>query len=142
MSASADLRSVFDAALPLVERWIALREQFAALRDAATAKGIDWGQVKALAKAHAEDAVEGSGKRVARIVEKADYAASYADMLGLTKLNEKKSFADRSGPARPVASEPAARSADASAAPFAGAGTEIPDLPAFLDRRKMAEGAA
>lgn len=94
MSTSSDLKGLFTEALPLIDRWLDLRDEFAALRDAATAKGIDWGQVKALAKAHAEDARDesGEGKRVRRIIDKADYASAYADMLGLAKLNEKNSF--------------------------------------------------
>lgn len=83
MSATSDLKAVFTETVPLVERWIDLRDEFAALRDAATAKGLDWGQIKALAKAHVEDAEAGETKRVARIIEKAEYASSYAEMLRL-----------------------------------------------------------
>ncbi len=61
------------------------------MRDAATEKGLDWSQVKALLKAQAQDERDGGdGKRVNRIIEKADFASAYADMLGLgaAKMNE------------------------------------------------------
>jgi hypothetical protein len=65
-------------------------EQIAALREVATAKGLDWSQLKALMKAQIQDEREesGDGKRVRKIVEKAEFASAYADMLGLANINE------------------------------------------------------
>lgn len=89
MSTAKDLKDLFSAGRPLVEQWLDIAEQFAALRDAAREKGLDWGQIKALLKAQVQDERDGEGKRVAKIIEKADFASSYADMLGLGKMNEK-----------------------------------------------------
>lgn len=87
---SSALREIFAAGRPLVEQWLDVAEQIAALRDTATAKGLDWSQVKALLKATIQDERDesGEGKRVARIVEKAEFASAYADMLGLANMNE------------------------------------------------------
>lgn len=90
MATSNDLRDVFSAGRPLIEQWLDIAEQMAALRDAASAKGLDWSQVKALLKAQIQDERDeaGDGKRVRRIVEKAEFASAYADMLGLANMNE------------------------------------------------------
>lgn len=89
MSSSTALQQISQAARPLIEAHLDIAEQIAALRDAATAQGIDWSQLKALIKAQIQDERDGSdGKRVRKIVEKAEFAAAYADMLGLTSLNE------------------------------------------------------
>lgn len=68
----------------------------AALRDLATAKGLDWSQIKALVKAQVQDEQDeaGDGKRVKRIIDKAEAASAYADMLGLGNLNEKNFSAE------------------------------------------------
>jgi len=89
MTTSNALREVFTEGRPLIERWLDVGEQIAALREVATAKGLDWSQVKALLKAQIQDERDeaGDGKRVRRIVEKAEFASAYADMLGLN-LNE------------------------------------------------------
>jgi hypothetical protein len=90
-----DLRNIVTEARPLVEQWLDLAEQFAALRDVATAKGLDWGQIKALLKAQVQDERDGGdGKRVNKIIDKAEYASTYADMLGMgrVKLNENNYF--------------------------------------------------
>ena len=95
-STSAALKEVFAAAKPLVADWLDIAEQMAALRDAATAKGLDWSQVKALVKAQVQDERDenGDGKRVKRIVEKAEFASAYADMLGLANMNEENFSAE------------------------------------------------
>jgi hypothetical protein len=112
-SIANDLKSLFAKGRPLVERWLDIGEEFAALRDAATAKGIDWSQVKALLKAQVQDERGGESKRVARIVEKADYASSYAELLGLGgKLNEK----NYSGRSRHTGSEGSESAVDADSA--------------------------
>ena len=98
MATSDALREIFTAARPLVEQWLDVAEQIGALREVATNKGLDWSQVKALLKAQIQDERDeaGDGKRVRRIVEKAEFASAYADMLGLANMNEKKYFADDS----------------------------------------------
>lgn len=89
MSTARDLRNIFAAGRPLVEQWLDLAEQFAALRDVATEKGLDWSQIKALLKAQVQDERAGDDKRVGRIIERAEFASAYADMLGLgSKMNE------------------------------------------------------
>lgn len=87
---AGDLRNLFKAAKPLVEQWLDLGEEFAALRDAAKEKGIDWSAVKGLLKARAQDEREGGSKHIDRILEKAEFASSYAAMLGLagSHMNE------------------------------------------------------
>lgn len=92
MSSSLALKEIFAAGRPLIEAQLDLAEQVAALRDAATAKGLDWSQLKALMKAQIQDERDdaGDGKRVKRIVEKAEFASAYADMLGLANMNEEK----------------------------------------------------
>lgn len=94
---SALLRQIFTDARPLVERALDLSEQFAAFRELATQNGLDWSQIKALLKAQVQDERADDGKsRVGRIIEKADFATAYADMLGLgtSKMNENNFSAD------------------------------------------------
>lgn len=86
---SKDLKDIFAAGRPLIEQSLDIAEEIAALRDAATEKGLDWSQLKALLKAQIQDERDGK-HRVGRIVEKADFACSYAELLGLnSKMNEK-----------------------------------------------------
>jgi hypothetical protein len=89
-----DLKDIFTAGRPLVEQSLAVAEQLAALRDAATEKGIDWSQAKALLKAQIQDEADGKG-RVAAILEKASYATAYADMLGLNMNEENNSAGEQ-----------------------------------------------
>lgn len=100
MSTARDLKAIVAEARPLIESWLDIAEQMSGLREAATAKGLDWSQVKALVKAQVQDDRDGTGegKRVRRIVERADFASAYADMLGLSdraNLNEKNISQDR-----------------------------------------------
>lgn len=98
-STSRDLKNIVAEARPMIADWLALADKFAGLREAATAKGLDWSQIKALVKAQLQDEEDG-GKRVQKIIDKADFAASYADMLGLVpaKMNEFINSPDRGGP--------------------------------------------
>lgn len=91
MTNSTELKRFFAAGRPLVEGALDIAEQIAALRDAASKKGLDWSQIKALLKAQIEDERDGrgDGKRVNRLIEKADFACAYAGMLGLGNMNEK-----------------------------------------------------
>ena len=90
MSTSDDLRTIVTEARPLIEQWLDIGEQIAALREMATSRGLDWSQIKALLKAQILDERDesGSGERVQRIVKKAEYASAYADMLGWGNMNE------------------------------------------------------
>lgn len=84
----AELRGLFEEARPLVKQWLGLSEQFAAFRTAATDKGFDWSQIKALLKAQAMDERDSTDKHVKRIIDRAEYASSYAAQLGLGQVNE------------------------------------------------------
>lgn len=92
MSISSDLKSIVATARPLIEQQLDLAEQVSALRNAATAKGLDWSQIKALLKAEIRDERDENGdyKRVNKVIDKADAASAYAGMLGLGNMNEKK----------------------------------------------------
>ena len=151
-STSTTLKQVFAAARPLVERWLDISEQMAALRDAATAQGLDWSQVKALVKAQVQDERDeaGDGKRVKRIIDKAEAASAYADMLGLADMNEKNFSAEPSPASTSLdvvskAGEGAAAApsspADHSYDPMTGELDPVP-MPDFLDRRKRGQVAA
>lgn len=89
MSTSDALREICTEARPLIEQHLDIAAQLVALRELATAKGLEWSSVKGLLKAQIEDERDesGDGKRVKRIVEKAEFASAYADMLGFN-LNE------------------------------------------------------
>jgi hypothetical protein len=95
MLTSEQLKKIVTEARPLIEQQLDLTEQVAGLREVVTSHGGDWSQLKALVKAQIQDERDeaGDGKRVRKILDKADYAQGYADMLGLAKMNEKNSFA-------------------------------------------------
>ena len=84
-----DLRTIFAGALHLSEQAFELKTEFAIMRQVATDRGFDWSQIKALASASVADAEAGDHKRVEKLVSKADFAAAYADMLGL-RQDERK----------------------------------------------------
>lgn len=180
MSTSEALKSIFTAARPLVETWIDTSEQIAALRETATNAGLDWSQVKALLKAQIQDERDeaGDGKRVRRLLDKADAASTYADMLGLGwEASEKKysatphdpetgEFHEPAGPPLPGPEQQAGAESPTHASAPADLSTdsfevwsrypdgriikpdgtvireaftsEIPDLPEFLRRKKVA----
>jgi hypothetical protein len=97
MTLAVYLRGVVSEARPLIEEWVDLGVQFAAIRDACKAKGLDWGQIKALIKAQVLDERD-NGERVAKLIEKAEFASSYAAMLGLlpVDMNENNISGDTS----------------------------------------------
>lgn len=130
---SASLKQIFAAARPLVEAWLDAAEQIAALRDTATAAGLDWSQVKALVKAQVQDEREGSGdgKRVRRLVERAEFAAAYADMLGLGGEMNENIFS--AAPHDPATGEIIDGTGEDEGASLPAAG-DMPDIPAFLRR--------
>jgi len=102
------------------------------LREAATAKGIDWSQLKALVKAQAQDARD-DGDRVGKLVERADFALAYAEMLRHgANMNEEKNTRSSSGLTH--IETPAAVKA---IRPPVAADVDL-DIPPELDRRRAA----
>lgn len=92
---ASDLKDLCTEARPIIERMLDDAETLAAFREAATNKGLDWSQVKALLKAQIQDERdEGEGSRVRKIIDKADNASAYADLLGFVKMNEKNISAE------------------------------------------------
>lgn len=156
MSTSEALKKVFTAARPLIEDWLDIAEQIAALREVATNEGLDWSQVKALLKAQIQDERDeaGDGKRVRKLIDKAEFACAYADMLGLGEVNEKNISAPPGDKASmtvqfgdgPIidGDDEAAFEAEASrfiaeaCPPHDPSTGEIPDLPECLRRKKEA----
>ena len=133
MSTSEALKQISQVARPLIEQALDIAEQLAGLCDVATAKGLDWSALKALIKAQIEDERDDSdGKRVRKIIDKADFATAYADMLGLTNMNEKNFSPPPVHVTVEVRETPIAEPAPEPHDPETG---ELPDLPAFLDRR-------
>lgn len=83
MVTSQQLKSVVAEARPIIERQMADAELLVGLRDVVASSGGDWAQLKALIKAQIKDEAEGSNEHVQKVLEKAEYATAYADMLGL-----------------------------------------------------------
>lgn len=133
MASSSELKAICAEARPFIEQQLDLAEKVAALRDAATAKGLDWSQIKALLKAQIQDERDDAGdnKRVQKIIERAEHASAYADMLGLN-MNE-KNFSSQSAES-PTADKPEAHAQHLSAS---GALSDE-DVPAFLKREVAA----
>jgi hypothetical protein len=96
MASSSDLKAIYTEAYPLIEQQLDLADLIAGLREKATAIGLDWSQIKALLKAQIQDERDETGgrKRVRKIIDKAEHASAYADMLGLANMNEKNFSAD------------------------------------------------
>jgi hypothetical protein len=146
MLSSTDLKKIVAEARPLIEQQLDLAEQIAGLREVVTAHGGDWSQLKALIKAQVQDERDdaGDGKRVRKILDRADYAKGYADMLGLANLNE-FSFSDDDEVPPADATQHAADSGSASSVPSDGAAAPIPEIPAgspVSDDRQPAQVAA
>lgn len=89
MLSSTKLKEIVAEARPVIERMLDDAELIKGLREVVTANGGEWSSLKALIKAQIEDERDeaGDGKRVRKILEKADFSAAYADMLGLN-MNE------------------------------------------------------
>lgn len=87
------LRQIRAEARPYIEQWLEIGEVFAGFRKLAADNDLDWGVIKALIKAEVQDEQdeEGGSKRVTKIIDKADCASAYADMLGLGG-DEKNNF--------------------------------------------------
>lgn len=95
MLSSAQIKKIVTEARPIIERQLEDATKLAGLRDVVAAAGGDWSQLKALIKAQIRDEETGDGKHVRKILDKADYALGYADMLGLggPNMNE-ENFSD------------------------------------------------
>jgi len=143
MLTSAQLKHVVAEARPLIEKQLDLAEMIAGLRDVVTAAGGDWGQLKALIKAQIQDERDeaGDGKRVRKILDKADFASAYADMLGLAggNLNEENFFDPETGEIQP-GSTPEAGEGAAALAPADQ--SESSKQPSAAVPRSPAESAA
>lgn len=95
---SSLLKQIWQDARPLIEQQLDVAVQIAAFRELAAENGLDWSQIKALLKAEVQDERAGSGnKHIDRVIEKADFATAYAEMLGLgtPKMNENNFSAER-----------------------------------------------
>ena len=116
MSTPNTVRAFFHECRLLLQHSNAIRLQCAAMRNAATEQGVDWSQLKALASADIADEEKGDGKKVAKLIEKADFACAYADMLGLRK-DERESDFRSSTPtnSKPVAAVPSRSSSGGEA---------------------------
>jgi hypothetical protein len=92
MLSSTKLKEIVTEARPIIERMLDDAELIKGLREVVTANGGEWSSLKALIKAQIEDERDdaGDGKRVRKILDKADFAAAYADMLGLNLNEENK----------------------------------------------------
>ena len=80
MSDGAELRKIATAARPAIMAWLEAAEELAGFSDLCRTKDLEWSQIKALLKAEYQDAADG-GDRVQKIIDKADRASAYADML-------------------------------------------------------------
>jgi hypothetical protein len=95
MLSSSELKRIAGEARIIIERQLADAEIIAALRDQVAAQGGDWSALKALIKAQVQDEQDesGEGKRVKKLIEKAEFSTEYAETLGLN-MNEGKITAD------------------------------------------------
>lgn len=158
MISSKILKQVVTEARPVIERMLDDADFITGLREVVAANGGDWGSLKALIKAQIQDERDeaGDGKRVRKILDKADYSAAYADMLGLANMNEKNiSSAEPHDPETgEIIESPANAGLDAKLVERVAQAVQTPegqaallvavdtmiaredDIPAFLDRRK------
>lgn len=156
MSIAKALKEIVAAGRPLIEQSMYTAGLIAALRDAATEKGIDWSAVKALLKAQIQDEND-NGERVKKIVDRATNSSAYADLLGIGgEKNNSPPQSDASanansarplqgslpsGESDPVVKQDCGR-AEARPAPIRtlpavvkAEAFELEDIPAALDRR-------
>ena len=90
MLSSNQLKEIVSEVRPIIERQLDDAERIAGIRDMVAANGGDWSALKALIKAQIQDERDdaGDGKRVRKILDKAEFSAGYADMLGWSNMNE------------------------------------------------------
>ena len=145
---AADLRNIAAEARPVIARMLDDAEVLAGLGKVCREQGVDWAQLKALIKAQIRDDRddEGDGGHVEAIINRADAASAYADLLA--NMNN-KNFSSRPEPApvtqpsppvvQPTPIRPAVAPDEFRAAAAVEAQhldlTERDDCPAFLDRR-------
>lgn len=98
MLTSKFLKGIMTEAYPVIKRQVEDAKIVSGFRDTVAANGGDWSALKALIKAHVEDTLDetGEGKRVRKILDKADSSNAYAGMLGLI-MNEKNFIAGGEG---------------------------------------------
>lgn len=89
MLTSQSLKDIRAEARLIIERQLNDALMLAALRDAFTAQGGDWGALKALLKAEIQDEQDESGerKKLRKITDRASATTEYAERLGLN-MNE------------------------------------------------------
>ena len=90
MSVADNLRKICACARQPIEAMLDPAEELKEIREAASAQGLDWSQVKALLKAKIQDERD-NGERVKKLVAKADNASLYAAMLGIVAEKQKTS---------------------------------------------------
>lgn len=137
MTLASDLRNIASEACRIISDDLDNAEILKGLSKVCREKGIDWGQLKALVKAQEQDTRDG-GHRVEKIVEKADFASSYAELLSSNMNNKQESCS--SSPA-PVQETPAPEPAPVIAPEPEPGPYSIPSdgsLPAFLRREQVA----
>jgi hypothetical protein len=117
------LRQIRQDARPYIEQALDLAEVFTGFRKLASENGLDWGVIKALIKAEVQDEKEGGSGKVDRIIEKADFASAYADMLGLGSNMNEKIFSSETHRG-PTKGEPSSEAASQGEASHAGTGSE------------------
>lgn len=124
MLTSKFLKGIMTEAYPVIKRQVEDAQTIAAFRDVVAANGGDWAALKALIKAHVEDTLDetSEGKRVRKILEKADSSNAYADMLGLNMNEQNFSADDDFDPFTGVIIEPNPAPADFSSPATAEAG--------------------
>lgn len=90
MLSSHQLKQIAAEARPIIERMLDDAEIIAGFRTMVADHGGDWSALKALLKAQIQDERDetGDGKRVRKVMEKAEFATAYADMLGIADMNE------------------------------------------------------
>lgn len=134
---AADLRNIAQEAWAPLEQQMDAAEILAELGKVCRDKGGDWSQLKALVKAKIRDARDesGEGTHVANLVEKAEAASAYADLIGNMNKKNFSDAPDAGNPApAPTAPQPRTNTISAPAAVHDG----IPD---FL-RRATPEASA
>ena len=106
MITSAQLKQITAEARPIIERMLNDATALAGLRDVVAAAGGDWSQLKALLKAQIQDEEAGEDKRVRKVLEKAEYATAYADMLGIGGNLNEQYYSDNSSRSVEAATSP------------------------------------
>lgn len=87
MTTTTEIRGFFQEAKLVAEQELKITERYSGLSKRASAVGIDWSQLKALAKASVRDD-EDNGGRVKKLTKKAEFAHSYAVTLKLEGVSE------------------------------------------------------